>query len=71
MRGRDGYTLELIYLAVSCTGVGIVLAFITVFACQYFGVDISQNLWVLVIPVTLSISLNIGALELYRKYKKK
>ena len=71
MKGRDSYILELIYLAVSCTAVGIMLSFITVFACQYFGVDISRNLWVLVIPVTLSISLNIGALELYRKYKKK
>jgi hypothetical protein len=50
---------------------GVVLSFIVVFTCVYLGIDIFENLWVLVIPVTLAISLNILFVELYHRYKKK
>jgi hypothetical protein len=42
-----------------------------VYACQYFGIDIYKNLWLLLVPLILSIALNITIIELYRKYKKK
>ena len=71
MSRRDSFILELIYLAVGCAALGVVLTFILVFACQHFGVNIYRNLWLLLIPVTLSISLNICFIELYRKYKRK
>jgi hypothetical protein len=71
MRGRDSFILELVYLAVGCAALGIVITFVVVFVCQHFGIDIYRNFWVLVIPVVLSIFLNICFLELYRKYKKK
>jgi len=71
MSGRDSFILELIYLAVGCAALGVVLTFILVFACQHFGINIYSNLWLLLIPVTLSISLNICFIEVYRKYKKK
>jgi len=71
MSGRDSFILELIYFAVGCAALGIVFAFILVFACQYFGIDIYKNLWLLLIPLVLSISLNILILELYGKYKRK
>jgi ABC-type multidrug transport system permease subunit len=71
MSGRDSFILELIYFAVGCAALGIVFAFILVFICQYFGIDIYQHLWLLLMPLVLSISLNILILELYGKYKRK
>jgi len=71
MSGRDSFILELIYFAVGCAALGIVFAFILVFICQYFGIDIYKNLWLLLMPLVLSISLNILILELYGKYKRK
>ena len=60
-----------IYLAVGCGISGVVITFVVMFACHYFGVDISENLWVIAIPITLSILLNICLIELYSKHKKK
>jgi ABC-type multidrug transport system permease subunit len=71
MSGRDSFILELIYFAVGCAALGVLFAFILVFACQYFGIDIYKNLWLLLIPLVLSISLNILILELYGKFKRK
>jgi len=71
MGGRDSFILELIYFAVGCAALGIVITFIMVYACQYFGIDIYKNLWLLLIPLLLSIALNIIFIELYRKYRKK
>ena len=71
MSGRDSFILELIYFAVGCAALGILIAFILVFACQYFGIDIYKNLWLLLIPLLLSIALNITFIELYRKYRRK
>lgn len=71
MRKIDSFIIDLIYLAIGSAMLGVVIAFIVVFACQYFGIDIYSNLWVLAIPFILSILLNICFIELYRKYKKK
>ncbi|MCJ7769274.1 MAG: hypothetical protein MUO92_02210 [Dehalococcoidales bacterium] len=71
MSGRDSFILELIYFAVGCAALGIVITFIVVYACQYLGIDIYKNLWVLLVPMFLSIALNVTFIELYRKFKKK
>ncbi len=71
MSGRDSFILELIYFAVGCAALGIVFAFILVFALQYFGIDVYKHLWLLLIPLVLSISLNIMFIELYGMYKRK
>ena len=71
MGGRDSFILELIYFAVGCAALGIVITFIMVSACQYFGIDIYKNLWLLLVPLFLSIALNVTFIELYRKFKKK
>lgn len=55
----------------SCLLVGIILSFIVVFTFQSFGIDIFDNLWILAIPITLSVLLNILLVELYTRYKKK
>ena len=71
MAGRDSFILEIIYFAVGCAALGIVFAFILVFVCQYLRIDLYQHLWLMLIPLVLSISLNILAIELYGKYKRK
>lgn len=71
MSGRDSFILEIIYFAVGCAGLGILIAFVLVYACQYFGIDLYENLWLLLIPLFLSIALNITFIELYRKFKKR
>jgi hypothetical protein len=60
-----------IYLAVGCGFIGIGLTFVVVFGCQYLGIDIAQNLWVIAIPITIAVILNIVMIELYTKYRKK
>jgi len=71
MAGRDSFTLEIIYFAVGCAALGVLFAFILVFVCQYLSIDIYKHLWLLLIPLILSISLNILAIELYGRYKRK
>ena len=60
-----------VYLAVGSLLLGVVLSFIVVFTCVYLSIDIYENLWVLAIPVTLAVLLNILLVELYHRYKKK
>jgi hypothetical protein len=71
MARRDAFILELIAFAVGCAALGILFAFILVFALQYFGIDVYQHLWLLLIPLFLSISLNILAIELYGRYRNR
>lgn len=71
MAGRDSFILEIIYFAVGCAALGIIFAFILVFTLQYLRIDVYKHLWLLLIPLVLSISLNIMFIELYGKYKRK
>jgi hypothetical protein len=71
MARRDSFILELIYFAVGCAALGVLFAFILVFALQYFSINIYKHLWLLLIPLVLSIALNVLAIELYGKYKSK
>jgi hypothetical protein len=66
MRKPENLTLYYIYLAIACGATGTLLTFAVLFGCQYYRIDIAKNLWVLAIPVTLSLLLNIGLVELYR-----
>ncbi len=60
-----------IYFAVGCLLFGIVLSFIVVFTCYSLGIDIFDNIWILAIPVTLAVLLNILMIEVYMRRKKK
>ena len=62
--------LEFIFMAAVSALLGIILTFIVIFVCMALGIDMGENLWVIVIPVILAITLNIFLIELYRKYKK-
>lgn len=63
--------LEMIFLAVVTGILGVIITFILIFVCQFFGIDMFNNIWLLAIPVVLAIALNIWFIELYHKYKKK
>jgi len=39
--------------------------------CQYFRIDLAQNLWLISLPIVLTIALNIWFIELYDRIKKK
>ncbi len=67
----DDFIWELIYLAAGSAILGIVLAFVVVFICQHYEIDIYRQFWVLLVPVTLAILLNICFIELYRRYRRK
>ena len=47
------------------------LTFVVLFYCDYYGIDIAENLWVLAIPITLSLFLNITLVEIFRWYKQR
>ena len=70
MAKRISPVMQYVYLAIGCGVLGVIITFIVIAACQRLGIDISQNLWVLAIPVFLSVSLNVLFIELYRKFKK-
>ncbi len=61
---------QIVYLAVSCAFSGMVITFAVLLVCQYFGVNIDRHLWIIAIPVFLSLLLNVILLELYRKYQR-
>ena len=71
MRKPENLTLYYIYLAVACGATGIVLTFVVLAYCEYYGINIARNLWVLAIPITLSLVLNISLVEIYRWYKQR
>jgi len=60
-----------IYLATSCIAGGIGILFIVLIVCQKFGIDIFTHLWVLAIPVALTLLINVGIIELYNKIRKR
>lgn len=72
MRKPVSPTIVYVCLATGCAILGVVITLLVLYTCQYFGIDIlHKNLWVLAIPVTLSLLLNVCFIELYLKYKKR
>ena len=63
--------LSYVYLAVGSLAMGIIITFLMLYICQFFGIDINKNLWMIAIPIILAISLNIWFIELYDRYLKK
>ena len=63
---------DYIFIAVGCVVVGVVLTFVVLAISQRLGISVlGEYIWVLAIPVVLSIILNITLLEIYRKFRKK
>jgi len=64
-------SIEFIFMAAVSALLGVIITFLMIYACAALGIDMGENLWVIVIPVTLAILLNIFFIELYHRYKKK
>lgn len=60
-----------ISLAIGCAALGILMTFVLLMACQYFDIDITQNLWLITLPIGVAVALNITLIELYDRFKKK
>ena len=63
--------LSYVYLAVGSLALGILITFLMLYICQFFGIDINRNLWMIAIPIVLAIALNIWFIELYDRYRRK
>jgi len=63
-------TAVYIYLAVGCGMLGIVITFIVLFACLYLGIDLAKNMWIITIPIVLSIILNIMMIEFFTRRRR-
>ena len=62
---------EYIFLAGGCVSLGIIITFIVLGVCQYLGVNIDENWWVVAVPVVLSLIINVTLIEVYRKFRKR
>jgi hypothetical protein len=61
-----------IFLACSCAAVGIVITFIVLLVARRLNIDFTgEDIWVLAIPVFLSVALNIVLIEIFHKFRKK
>jgi hypothetical protein len=69
MKGSDDRHLVLLYLylAMGVVTLGTGITFLMLFLCAYYGIPITQNLWLLVIPPASSLLINVLLIELYRK----
>ncbi len=73
MRGSDDRHLILIYiyLATGCVFIGIALVLATLIVCQYLGIDITRNFWILIFPVIGALLLNVLFIEVVQKIRGK
>jgi uncharacterized membrane protein len=61
-----------IFLACSCAAVGIVITFLVLLIARRLNIDFTgDDIWVLAIPVFLSVALNIILIEIFQKFRKK
>lgn len=58
-------------LAIGCAAMGILMTFVLLGVCNYYGIDLTKNLWLITLPIVIAIVLNIMSLELYDKFRKK
>jgi hypothetical protein len=68
---RRSLVLTYIYMATSCAAVGIGILFVVLLVCRHLEVDIFRNLWVLAIPIVLTLVINVGIIELFRKFMRR
>ncbi len=62
---------DLIALAIGCGVIGLVVTYIVLYAIRRFNIDITQNWWIVAIPVVVAVLLNVCLIELYRKFWKR
>ena len=63
--------LIFVAMAIGCAALGILMTFVLLGVCNYYGIDLTKNLWLITLPIVIAIVLNILSLELYDKFRKK
>lgn len=62
---------RLIYLAIGCGIFGTIVTFLLLLMIERFNVDISRNWWLVAIPMTLAVLVNVCLLELSRWFRNR
>jgi hypothetical protein len=63
--------IHYIYLSVGTGALGVVLTFVVLFFCRYYEIDISRHTWILAVPISLSLLVNVIFIEVFRKWRAK
>ena len=71
MKGNSDRDLVLIYmfLAGGCAFIGTGLVITTLLVCNYLGVNIVRNFWILGLPVIGSLLINVILIEWIKKIR--
>ena len=68
---EENLVLYYVYLAVACAGLGTGITVLLILFCQYYEIDIMKNLWLLAVPVVVSLFVNVLFVEVYRRLRKR
>lgn len=71
MSQRNRLAIMYIYLAAGSGILGAIFIFATLVITKYYAIDLARNWWIMLIPVFLSLVINILLVELYRKLANK
>ena len=71
MKKPTSLVMVYIYLAAGSASLGALITFVMVVLVQHFKMDLWENLWLLAIPLVLSVTLNVLFIELFHKYRNK
>lgn len=63
--------VDYIYLAVGTGVLGTAMTYTVLLVSQYYGIDLTRHIWLLAIPIVLSLIINVIFIELYRKRRRR
>jgi hypothetical protein len=69
----DNKSLVLIYISLAggCVIIGTGLTFGLLAICAYYQIDLTQNWWLLLIPLAATLGINVFLIELYKKLTRR
>ena len=71
MKKPSSLVLVYIYLAAGSASLGALITFVMVLLVRHYRIDFWEKLWLLAIPLVLSVTINVVFIELFHKYRKK
>ncbi len=71
VRKPENLVVYYVYLAVACAGLGMGITVLLILFCEFYGIDLLQNLWLLAVPATVSLFVNVLFVELYRRLRNR
>lgn len=64
-------TILYLYMAGSVVLMGTGITFLVIFISALYNIDILTHLWLLAIPLAVSLLINVFLIEIYRKIVKR